>query len=161
MKKNSIFIFLLIFIFSSSCKTQKPVSTPYKDAVEISMKKSYPSGEKIEIVLNNISGSDLVLYKPSMTEIEKQENGAWKNVRILYCPCGASCPPPADKITIPKAGKHLLNWNQLEKWCGAENHAGIPKTESKTVAAGNYRIKIGFMAENKKRQIIYHEFTIQ
>lgn len=149
----------------SGCKkasktTEKPVNV--KSIWEVDVKKVYAVEEKVVIRFKNISEQDLKIYDPLILVVEqKQDNSAekkaWKRMRWLYCPCGASCPPPPDQLTVAKDQTKTFVWNQLEKWCdkqGKMMKAQVPK--------GTYRLRINYKNPKTGEKDFYNqEFTIE
>ena len=156
MKKKKYVLFLLALSISLilSCKAQKEI--------EFTQNKAYSLGnEYITFTIKNISNQDLTIIDPLLTKIEYKSNTEWRNVIILYCPCGAPCAPPPEEMIIANNETHHYRWNKNEEWCGAQlNGLKIPETFSKKANPGLYRIKIIYMINNSIRKYKYYQFKI-
>ena len=162
MKKRVFFGLLILVPLFISCKTNESVKsrTIINDLV-VSHDFVSQKTNTILFSIENLSDSKVTLFNPTKTVIEKQVGEEWINIRILYCPCGASCPPPPEERLIIKGVVHQLKWNLKEEWCGGQNKEGIPSTISNIAESGNYRIKIDYEKVDGNRTFIYHEFSIK
>lgn len=158
MRKKYFGLFLIGFIIFS-CKVQIN-SLNYKD-FEITQQSSYFFGKQhLVFSVKNISKQPLTLFDPLLIKIEYKIYSNWKNIRTLYCPCGASCPRPPEEIILQNNEIHQFNWNMVEEWCGKINKYGIPDTMSSEAKPGIYRLKIGYKLQNTNRISIYYQFEI-
>ncbi len=136
---------LLLLLLILSCSPKKQITENNKDDITVgfNMKEEYAPGERIEINIVNQSEKDsLYIHHPATIRIEKKVEGEWKKMRIRYCPCGASCPPPPEeRLLIPGKAYHVT-WDQKEEWCGEMTSKGIPETHKKMAGNGLYRIKV-------------------
>lgn len=153
-----------LFAFAMGCKkhnktTDKPVVI--KSLWQVDAKQEYNSDEKVIIKFKNVSQQALTIYDPLMIVVEKKlanegTKTQWKQVRWLYCPCGASCPPPPRTIDIAQEQTKTFVWNKIEKWCDAQG-----KTARQKATPGTYRLKLTYKnPKNSEREIHYQEFVI-
>jgi len=149
-----LLLFFMLTFLLASCKTQK--------IMEFTHKQDYSQGNgKFTFSIKNISNQDITLVDPLLTKIEHKNNSRWRNIRILYCPCGASCPQPPKEKTIKNNEIHQYKWSGIEEWCGEINSLGMPESMSKTAKSGLYRIKIVYKIGNRNRTSNYYKFKIK
>ncbi|MCU0446736.1 MAG: hypothetical protein MUE85_17655 [Microscillaceae bacterium] len=118
---------------------------------------SYTKSDTIRIKFKNISESVLVVYKPKPVFIEKKVGNEWQKVQILYCPCGASCPPPPAQQLLDLNKEMAFFWTQIENWC-------VDKVEeTRQASTGQYRLRVQYSTSptNYDRQMAYYEFEIR
>ncbi|OJJ18763.1 hypothetical protein BKI52_24620 [marine bacterium AO1-C] len=166
MKFRLSYVFMVCILAAIvSCKkpnktTDKPVVI--KSLWQVDAKKSYASEEKVVIKFKNISPQALTIYDPLMVEVEQKlanegSKTQWKKVRWLYCPCGASCPPPPRTMDIDQDQTKTFVWNKIEKWCDAQG-----KTAQQKATQGTYRLKLTYKnPKTSEREIHYQEFNIE
>jgi hypothetical protein len=146
-----IVLSFLLFLFLFSCGSSKKITDPGKDSTPLSfnIKKSYSVGEEINIEMINQSETDsFYIHQPAIIHIEKKEGNEWKKMRIRYCPCGASCPPPPEEKLLAPGKIYYINWDQEEEWCGKITGKGIPETHKEMAGSGLYRIKVRYKETN-------------
>lgn len=159
----------LIASLVSCKKTSKTSDKPIvvKPSWEVSVKKSYAVDEKVVIRFKNISEKAITIYDPLMIVVEQKivketlnkedSKTEWKQVRWLYCPCGASCPPPPRTMDIVKDQSKTFVWNKIEKWCDNQG-----KTVQQKAPKGTYRLKMTYKApKTGEKEVYYQEFSIE
>lgn len=161
MKK--IYVLLAAVFLLMGCKvTEKSAASVNKGQegpLSVHLNSEYESGERIKIEIKNNSNGNIDLMHPKEIVIQKQTETGWKNVPILYCPCGASCPAPPEKIQLTENAGYTMVWDQKTSWC-KESNALVPETIEKQVEPGSYRVLVEIMKEVKSEKI-YKEFTIK
>lgn len=132
------------------------------DHVKIFAPDQYQKGQVVEIRVHNTSSTDtLTLYKPRNLVVQKEHNGQWKSIRTLYCPCGASCPAPPERVSITPGSSYTYRWGQKEQWCGEMNQQGIPEMHSRFPGTGRYRMAVRIAGgEESQIKTFYKAFTI-
>ncbi len=163
MQKILIFIFLLpLFV---QCSFHKKVvgeeQMPKKnDKIEFKVEKEIRSGDPATFEFINNSQNSITIFGPWLKNIEKFEDGKWRKVRILYCPCGANCIAPPRTLILQPTEKHVINWNQLESWCGKMQENGIQLTIENKSTIGLYRILIEYSFDGINKLSLTKEFKI-
>lgn len=157
------FSFILLII-SISC-SKKPIQTTSNTNGEVKIPinvliENETSSGNILFVIENKSEGDLLFFNHKNIILEVLENENWRRLRILDCPCGASCAKPAEFIELERNGKYNFRWDKTETWCGKRNEQGIPETKTTIAPKGQYRIGIIYGTTPKNRRTYYQEFTI-
>jgi hypothetical protein len=169
MKLQHRFLSLLatcvLLMSVAACKkanrtTDKPVVI--KSTWEVDAKPTYAANEKVVIRFKNISEQEVMVFDPLIVVVEqklktKEEGKAWKRMRWLYCPCGASCPPPPHELGITKGDIKTFVWNKDERWC-----EGGMKMKTLKAPAGTYRLQLRYKdPQTKAEETYYQEFSIE
>lgn len=159
---NKIFLFSIILTIIS-CNPLKQSSVESKNNAEISfyLQDVFAKGEAVNLKFNNKTESSIILLNPERISIEKKSNEKWEKVKVLYCPCGASCPPPPEKLEIKPSEKFVFSWDQNESWCGEYITKFVQKTEIKFAGFGKYRMRILYKHHNKNLVDFYKYFEIK
>jgi len=161
---KTFFIFLLVFISGCSASRESAVSSKFADSkLNIEARSEYDTGAVVEITVHNTSEKDtLTLHKPRNLIVQKKQDGKWRRVRTLYCPCGASCPAPPERVAVVPGSGYTYRWEQKEQWCGEMNQQGIPRMHSRFPGTGLYRIAIRYVShEDQQIQSLYKFFSIK
>ncbi|MDD2277798.1 MAG: hypothetical protein PHS05_01920 [Bacteroidales bacterium] len=121
---------------------------------------SIDEGNSLQFNVINNSDDTLYFHNYSLIHIEKNNMGDWEKLRVLPCPCGASCPKPFEYVVIPKGQHYSLAWDKQENWC--EKKAGLPVPETKYAActSGEYRIKVVYSFDKKDVKEYFKHFTL-
>ena len=157
--------FILLTLVLASCHTSKktadkPEGSMKTEVVTIQSKSEYQQGDPVNfMVQNNHPEMTLKLYHPLELTIEKKSENDWEQVKILYCPCGASCPPPPEYREVKPKQAYQLAWDQKTSWCGEMQDNGIKKYHEKLVTPGEYRLVLQYQFENELKTI-YKRFKI-
>lgn len=156
------FFYLSLFLLLA-CTTSKKqfASTENKtnQAINVVIENSSNDREFTFIVQNKSEGP-VFIHNHRQIHIERQINSQWEKVRVLNCPCGASCAKPDEFLEIAQEGNFIFNWDKNESWCGERNSYGIPETMKLPVVSGVYRVMIVFSTDQKNVQIYYKEFNV-
>ena len=129
--------------------------------LSVQMDSTYKTGETIRLSINNNHPENVLkIYHPLELNIEKKTTEGWKEVDILYCRCGASCPPPPEYREIRPEQAYRISWDQKTSWCGDLKENGIREYHEKQVSTGKYRIILRFQFENKEIHSIQKYFNI-
>lgn len=161
--------FLCLLLSLWQCQ---PKTTPTTTSTEVSKtatndaydweteaQRSYPLGEKVQIALRNISSETLTVLNPMELAIQKEVvEGKWQSLRWLYCPCGASCPPPPEQMAIPVGERQKYTWKPQEEWC-EDQAQGRPITKKQDVEAGHYRILVQYRKASQPQKILTYEVS--
>jgi hypothetical protein len=110
-------------------------------------------------VMNSSEGT-VFFHNYTIIHIEKNNNGSWEKLRILSCPCGASCPKPFEYVEIQKAQLYSLIWNKQESWCEKKVGLPVPETIFAPSTSGEYRIIIVYSFDKKDIQEYIKNFTL-
>jgi hypothetical protein len=158
--------FFLFTLFVASCASSRQTvdSEQSKDyPLEIIAEETFEQKTPVRITVRNTSSHDTVqLYKPRNLVVEKKEENGWAHIRTLYCPCGASCPAPPQKLPLYPGRDYTYRWDQMEEWCGEMTPEGIPRMNREFPGYGVYRMAIKIFKEEKgKVETRYKSFTIQ
>ena len=161
--KNLLILFLLILSGCSATREAGVAAKTSYDNLKIEARNEYSKGQVVELRVHNTSKNDtLILYKPLNMKVQKKQEDQWKRVRTLYCPCGASCPAPPERVSVLPGSAYTYRWDQKEQWCGEMNQQGIPEMHSKFSGPGQYRIAIRYVsAQNQNIRSVYKSFTIK
>lgn len=159
-------ILILLIVLSAGCsgsKKTRSVSSQKQGGFQIESQDVYQKDETVKVRVYNPSKHDtLSLFKPRNLVVQKKQEGKWRQVRTLYCPCGASCPAPPEKVLVPPGTGYTYRWSQKEEWCGEMTNRGVPEMHSQFAGYGRYRMVIRYgTPENKKLQTRYASFSIQ
>lgn len=119
------------------------------------------NGENIIFTIKNISSKALVIIKPTIIHIEKLQEGIWKKIRILYCPCDAPCQAPDDEDILSPQNQIESSWDQMESWCGENTDGKIRNSIYEYVGTGQYRIQIIYKNSNDNFTTVYSYFRIK
>lgn len=160
----SLFTACALLASMAACKkanrtTDKPVVI--KSTWEVDAKPTYTADEKVVIKFKNITEQEITVFDPLIVVVEqklqtKEEGKEWKQMRWLYCPCGASCPPPPDQLAITKGDVKTFVWNKEERWC-----EGGMKMKTLKASAGTYRLKLRYKdPKTNNEETYYQEFKI-
>ncbi|EAY31134.1 hypothetical protein [Microscilla marina] len=161
----SLFVIVAFLATVVACKkanrtTDKPVVI--KSTWEVDAKSTYTADEKVVIRFKNITEQEVVVFDPLIVVVEqklktKTEGKEWKRMRWLYCPCGASCPPPPHQLEITKGDVKTFVWNKEERWC-----EGAMKTKTLKASKGTYRLQLRYQDPTTKVvETYYQEFNIE
>jgi hypothetical protein len=162
---KNYFILICILIPFLSCLNQKKIvesnKIPIKvQEIELKLAKEVKQGSVILIEVVNHSEIPITVYGPAVKMIEKFENGDWRRVRILICPCGANCIAPPQTLILQPNEKYEFDWNLMEGWCDKKLENGIPKTIENSSTEGLYRVLLDYSIDGTNRQTITNEFNI-
>ncbi len=163
MKMSMRIMFFSIVLLFVSCNMSKQTTVDNYNENEISfvsLKSQFHKDEEVKLVFENNIESEITILNPQRMLIEKNYNNKWERVKILYCPCGASCPQPPKQLELKPSEKHIFTWNQKEDWCGDYITKFVQKTETKFVGFGKYRIKVLYKIKQSKIVEIYKYFEI-
>ena len=158
MRKTIIYLIFFSLSFTA-CKSKNIKSN--NDSIKIEIKNSYKIGETINVTIINTSKGSLTLYNPTKLNFQKKNEGKWKHLRILPCPCDAPCQAPPEKLEMPSKKAQKLTWQQKESYCGTKKVANnVRETIYKQVEKGTYRFVVKYK-QNEKEETIYKEFNIK
>lgn len=152
---------LLLF----GCQSQKRVVLPNQSlsnakTLEIKGNVEIKEGSTATFELTNSGLSPITIFAPWQKRIEKFENNSWRAVRIISCPCGASCSSPPKTMILQPAEKHVIDWNLMEGWCDRKQENGISKTIENISSEGLYRVSVDYSIDGIERLTITKEFRI-
>jgi hypothetical protein len=157
--KNAILILTLII---AGCTAKKQVQEIKGVNENLSLIKIIViEDESISFVVTNSSTDSIYIYQPKQINIEKLIDNSWVKLRILYCPCGAPCAKPPEKIGIINGGEYTMTWDKNESWCGEKNEVGIPETIKERVSNGKYRLRVLYSNSNNQKEVLYKEFELK
>ena len=132
--------------------------------VSAECEENYEKGEEAKFVIKNQSKEkDVLLYHPKEILIEKYTGEKWERVDIMYCPCGASCPPPPEWGALKPEATKTIKWDLNEEWCNDKNsERKVPETNKKYAGSGTYRFVLRYSVD-KGRQILtdYTRFKLK
>lgn len=166
MKK--IFYTALLVVFGAmSCKTSQNNTKSDLAQVNYSTLPTQPNGiwkfesagtfsrkKEVEIVFYHEGKQPVNLTRPMELKLEFEENGKWRTVRTLYCPCLQNCPPPPYQREVAPQDKQTFKWKPEEQWC--EESA-----KSAPAPVGKYRLVINHTVNMEKKLYFQHyEFTL-
>lgn len=163
LMKNVILI-LCSVCFLGGCSQIKHTSATDKTISEnnpvLIVNKEVKQGNTADFSFINNTGKKIIIHNPAFKNIEKFENGVWRKVKIIYCPCGADCiPPPKAKIILPDQ-KHEYSWNLIESWCDKRKKENNKATVEKMSIPGNYRTTINYSLDSINQIKLVREFSI-
>ncbi len=118
----------------------------------------YKEGGNVVFILENTTDSSRYILEPSRLTIQKMIDSAWYDIRMLPCPCGASCAPP-EYYEIKAFDQMDLSWNEKESWCRIPNEPGTDRSEY--VKRGTYRIVLKINDSPEKDQVDDQELIVQ
>jgi hypothetical protein len=158
--RGLLFILINLFLLCSCGALQDDHSSNVdnqseEQPVSIENKSRFTIGEEVIFTIKNTQpDQSLKFYHPRELNIEKKTENDWEDVSILYCPCGASCPPPPEYVTIEAGESYKIVWSQKKSWCGEMQENGIRKYHEEQVKPGKYRIKLNFSINDNRIPII-------
>lgn len=150
---------LIILVYSCNAASKLPDNrdSSIKNGIEV---KIDHKDSEILFKIKNFNNYSIYIFQPEQLEIQRQEGKEWKRVRTLYCPCGASCPPPREYLQL-KPGEFMdYTWNKKESWCVNKENSTIPETFEKNVSKGKYRLFLEYGQYVKEPTKLYYEFKI-
>lgn len=161
--KNLLILFLLLLSGCSATREAGVATNTSYHKLKIEARDEYSKGQVVELRVHNTSENDtLILYKPRNLKVQKKQENQWRGVRTLYCPCGASCPAPPERVAVLPGSAYTYRWDQKEQWCGEMNQQGLPKMHSQFPGLGQYRIAIRYVAaQDQSIRSVYKSFTIK
>ena len=159
MRITPLIVYFGIILFA--CNSPKQLTTKIqKETIELIVPQEVKKGTSISFEIKNNTSEGLIIHRPEIKNIQKLENGSWRKIRILYCPCGANCiPPPKTKLLKPNE-KLEYTWNLLESWCDKKVKNKIPKTIEQKSPVGLYRISITYSPDGTNKMKKIKEFSI-
>lgn len=160
MMKNITKVFLLGFLIACTSARITNPSGDHNLIIEINNGNKIKKAEIIVFKIRNISAADMFILKPTIAYIEKLQEGIWKKIRILYCPCDAPCQAPIEKEILSSQNQIELSWDQQESWCDSKTGAQIRNSIYKAVEKGRYRIRIVYEIKKREYITVYKEFRI-
>lgn len=150
---------LIIFLYSCNAASKLPDKENNSGQNGIEVKVDHPDS-LILFTIKNSNNYSMYIFQPDQMEIQRQGEKEWQRVRTLYCPCGASCPPPREYLLL-KPGEFLnFSWNKKETWCVNKENSIIPETFEQDVSKGNYRLFIKYGKQLKERTKLYYQFKL-
>jgi hypothetical protein len=166
---HNLYIKAVVFSLSillGACVTQSlsTQGTELPSFLTVDSKLNYGDSDiatfKIE---NNSDQKKIYIYHPEEVEIERKTKDGWKQVDILYCPCGASCPPPPEQRVIAPGGTVTKSWNLKSQWCEGTNlHGQIPETKTQYAGKGSYRFVFRYrLKENSEIKTYFENFKLK
>lgn len=158
--KHFVWVFIVLMLWF--CKSNEKVKTSTIETISVSGifemtidKSETATSGVVRVNLKNISDTEVKLFQPREKIIEHLSGNEWIQVKTLYCPCGASCPPPPQFEMMQPQDVHKLAWDGEEKWC-----EGMTPKQQKAVA-GKYRAVFKYsLPNNRKIDTFYAEFEI-
>lgn len=160
---GKLYVYLTALIFLVGCKGQeKTVDSANKrqqSPLSVELKSAYNSGERINFIIRNDSDKSIDLLHPKELLIQMQTKNGWETVPILYCPCGASCVAPPERILLAEEAGYEIAWDQQSSWC-EDSGEMVPKTIEKQVDKGTYRLVLDWEFKNSAKTM-YKEFQIK
>lgn len=132
--------FILIVLISLGCKTTSKTnqSSSVVEQVLFTEVSKELSEENIKIRLRNTTGNDLIIMKPLDKFIERNVDGNWERVSVLYCDCGGPpCPAPPSERMIEANGVFSFSWDLMVEECKSD--ANGRTTVKEKAPAGEYR----------------------
>lgn len=153
---------LLIMLVVSSCKT-----TSKSSVVDQSIESQGVFAEiareitedYILIKVENVSGSDQIIMNPMKKSIERQIDGAWKPVGVLYCDCGGPpCPAPPRERPVGSNGTFNFKWDLMVEECRSDENGR--STVKEKASSGLYRVTYAFKAEAGDTQQLVLTFSL-
>jgi hypothetical protein len=160
MVKTALKVFLLLVMVACNSPRYSTNSIDSKLHISLNEDQVIHENESIQFRIQNSSAERLTLIYPEKLRIEKNENGEWRNLKILDCPCDAPCQPKPEKLLLESGKNLILNWDQRESWCGSRSTSQIRETIYKEAGSGKYRISIHLKKEDGEESTFYKHFNI-
>ncbi len=160
----SLSIFAAMLIFSSCAGKKKIQDTTIEEPspAPLTLKTDLAADKEVYqwLQISNTSGDSLVLIKPAIIQIEKLEEGEWKKVPILDCPCGADCLPGPPRMPLAPGKDYRLTWNLYRSWCDNVPGEKLPVTRRELSKPGTYRWVISYMTTAGEKKYQTAHFSI-
>ena len=160
---GKIYVFLAALVLFGGCKgSEKAAESTNKrqeSLLSVDLKSEYNAGERINFIIRNDSDKAVDLLHPKELVIQMQTKNGWETVPILYCPCGASCVAPPERILLAEGTSYEMAWDQQSSWC-EDSGEMVPKTIEKQVDKGTYRLVLDWEFKNSAKTM-YKEFEIK
>jgi len=153
----TIFITILLYACNTTSKLPQNENHFTQNGIYITLEEKE---SEIIFKIQNTNDFPVYLFQPDQLTIQKQIGTEWEKVRILYCPCGASCPSPREFVQLKTNEFINFNWNKKESWCIHSNQQKIPETVEQNVEKGNYRLFIQYGPYKKEQTKLYYKFKL-
>ena len=153
---------ILIVVFLIACHPIRQTTGISSSRLNIVINDNKPiiAGKPISIVVKNTFSKSIIIYYPEKLLIEKLEDGNWRKIKILKCPCDAPCQASIDIVELHPDGEIELIWDQMEGWCGPKVDEHIRQSIYQRVENGQYRVRINYKTEGEGDETIYKNFTL-
>lgn len=164
IRKRTLILFCCLLPVAG-CHSQKEVVVAKQIAtksntLELKGNSEIKQGSTVNFELINNSAVPITVFGPWQKRIEKFEDGSWRRVKIISCPCGADCNAPPRTLILNPTEKHSYDWNLREGWCGKVQGNGIPQTIENISAIGLYRLSVDYSLDGTSRLTLTKEFNI-
>ncbi|MBU1014188.1 MAG: hypothetical protein KKG99_14415 [Bacteroidetes bacterium] len=153
---------ILIIVLLIACYPTRQTTGISSSQLNIVINDNKPiiAGKPISIIVKNMYSKSIIIYYPEKLLIEKLEDGDWRKIKILQCPCDAPCQASIDIAELHPGGEIELVWDQMESWCGPKLDEHIRKSIYQRVEKGQYRVRINYKTEGEGDKTSYKSFTL-
>ncbi|MEO9484796.1 MAG: hypothetical protein ABJG47_15155 [Ekhidna sp.] len=140
---------IIILLATLGCKsTSKNGQTPTGESTpnvfqEVSREMT---NSGIYVKLKNTSEIPQSILNPMKQSIERNVDGEWKKVGVLYCDCGGPpCPAPPNEQSVEPSGTFIFSWDLMVEECKSDQNGR--STVKDRATKGEYRAIYQFRAE--------------
>lgn len=113
----------------------------------------------IMVKIKNTSNTSQVLLNPMEMFIERNENGEWKKVSVLYCDCGGPpCPAPPSERSIEANGVFNFKWDLMIEECKSDETGRV--TIKERAPEGTYRATYKIKSESGQVDPVIINFSL-
>lgn len=169
MKLIHLFYLLWAILVLSSCHTLKSNTNESNpsvgdEIVRLEGEDWFDIEDDAVFVIKNISKQrSIYIYQPHEMTVQQKVKDQWERVELLFCPCGASCPPPPEWEILAPGSEREVVWDLQEKWCEqSDTRTRIPKTVSRYAGPGEFRIVVQYaLSRGGEIKTLYKNFQLK
>lgn len=153
---------ILIVLAVVSCKTTSKNSQLQSDESiqQVFMEIGRELTDKYVIIkLKNSSDQSQIILDPMKKSIERNVDGKWTKVSVLYCDCGGPpCPAPPNERPIEAGGVFSFRWDLIVEECKSDENGRT--TIKEQASEGLYRATYRFKSQNGDTQQMTVSFSL-
>ncbi len=154
MFKIHFAIFFTVLLVSCATTQVNTDNANEKDVWTVEADNRYTSEEPVKMVLTNNADQFLVIMDPLSQNVERNVNGTWERVGILYCDCGG-CPPPPETREVRVGDTFTFSWDQQEEKCISG------KLDRRPAGPGKYRVVFRYYSNPREVQKLFVSFELK
>ena len=93
----------------------------------------------------------MILHKPMEKVVSFETGAGFETINVLYCDCGATCPPPPEQLSVEPNGDYLFSWDLMAEECITEGTS--MRTNKSRVGAGSYLVTLRYSLPSTRERI--------
>ncbi|MEP1032304.1 hypothetical protein [Ekhidna sp.] len=151
---------ILVAIVVISCKTtSKNSQVQAQEQVIFEEVEREVTDRYVLVKLKNLTSVSQIILDPMEKSIEKEVNGEWTKVGVLYCDCGGPpCPAPANERLIEASAVFNFRWDLMIEDCKTSEQGQM--TVKEKAPQGSYRATYKYKSESGEIQQMIIKFTL-